>query len=1091
MEDDQDSEQNETQKRRLPRVLRVLLWVLVVLLVISAAAATFAYSMVGKTVVAPMWLQERIQDRVAEVGGGQSLQFGRLEVVVPQSLRPQLRLVNLDIRDENGRVIAEIASADAEIEITSLLQGEVRTHAVELDGANITLRRLTDGSIDLSLANSSSARSYDDYGQMLDALDDLMQQPELEKLTTVNATGLIVNYIDERAGRTWTADGGRITIEKDANHLDARADIALLAGRNYVSTIDIAFAKNFAEGGADIAVTVTDAAAEDIATQSPALAFLGVLDAPISGAMRTTLSQDGELGALNATLEIGAGALKPTLETRAIKFENAKTYFTFHPQDQKMDFAVASVDSDWGKVTGDGTAFLTQSEGIDALVGQFRFEEIELNPYEIYDEALSFDSGVLDLQLKLNPFTVDIGQMQLNGQNQALTITGNIKADDKGWNVATDIHFDRVEHSEFMALWPADLVPKTRTWMTDNIVEAEYFDVNASLRAQANEKPNLALGFEYRDGTSRFMKSMPNVTGAHGMGSLVGNNFVVTIDKGKVTADEGGALDVAGTTVRIPNIGVKQGPIAIDLRAKSSVTAMLSILDRDPFKFLSKAEMPVSVVDGRADTRVKIGFDLKPKISNDDVTFDATSTVTSVRSDKLIKGRVLTASNLNVAVDNAGMAIRGAAKLGQIPANGVWSMAFGPKAGGKSRFEGTIELSQAFIDEFNIGLPRGSVKGRGKGQVVVDLKRNAAPTFSLVSDLNGVRLALDTLGWVKSATRRGRLEVAGQLSSPPQINRLSIDAGGLKTTGSIAISPNGSLKSASFDRVQLGGWLDAPVQLTGRGKGVAPRITIQGGSADLRRATIGSNGKGGGGPLRLRFNRLTISDSIALTNFRGEFDGTNGLDGEFSADVNGGTAIRGTVVPRRGQMGVRIRSSNAGGVLKSAGILNEGLGGNLDLSLLPAGAEGTYDGQLRVTDIGITDAPALAALFSAVSVVGLLEQMSGQGIKFTEIDSRFRLSPSRAIVQSASAVGPSIGISLDGIYDFNSKRMDFQGVFSPIYILNGIGSFLTRKGEGLIGFNYTIKGASSDPRVGVNPLSILTPGMFREIFRKPAPKIPN
>ena len=46
---------------------------------------------------------------------------------------------------------------------------------------------------------------------------------------------------------------------------------------------------------------------------------------------------------------------------------------------------------------------------------------------------------------------------------------------------------------------------------------------------------------------------------------------------------------------------------------------------------------------------------------------------------------------------------------------------------------------------------------------------------------------------------------------------------------------------------------------------------------------------------------------------------------------------------------------------------------------------------------------------------------------------------------------------------------------------------LTRRGEGLFGFNYTIRGTVERPQIGVNPLSILTPGMFREIFRRPPP----
>jgi hypothetical protein len=69
--------------------------------------------------------------------------------------------------------------------------------------------------------------------------------------------------------------------------------------------------------------------------------------------------------------------------------------------------------------------------------------------------------------------------------------------------------------------------------------------------------------------------------------------------------------------------------------------------------------------------------------------------------------------------------------------------------------------------------------------------------------------------------------------------------------------------------------------------------------------------------------------------------------------------------------------------------------------------------------------------------------------------------------------------------------LDMQGVISPLFFLNGIGSILTRKGEGLIGFNYALRGPAKSPKVSVNPLSAFTPGMFREIFRAPPPKLPE
>jgi hypothetical protein len=89
-----------------------------------------------------------------------------------------------------------------------------------------------------------------------------------------------------------------------------------------------------------------------------------------------------------------------------------------------------------------------------------------------------------------------------------------------------------------------------------------------------------------------------------------------------------------------------------------------------------------------------------------------------------------------------------------------------------------------------------------------------------------------------------------------------------------------------------------------------------------------------------------------------------------------------------------------------------------------------------------------------------------------------------------AAVGPSLGISMDGIYDTNAAPFDMQGVVSPLYMVNGlVGALFAPRREGLFGFSYRLTGTAQQSNVSVNPLSILTPGIFREIFRRPPPEL--
>jgi hypothetical protein len=137
----------------------------------------------------------------------------------------------------------------------------------------------------------------------------------------------------------------------------------------------------------------------------------------------------------------------------------------------------------------------------------------------------------------------------------------------------------------------------------------------------------------------------------------------------------------------------------------------------------------------------------------------------------------------------------------------------------------------------------------------------------------------------------------------------------------------------------------------------------------------------------------------------------------------------------------------------------------------------------------VQGAPALAELLSAVSVVGLLEQMNGEGLAFNTGEVSFILTPEAVEITQGSAVGASLGISFAGLYQSSGGRLDLQGVISPIYLVNGLGQIFSRRGEGLFGFNYALTGSANAPEVSVNPLSVLTPGMFREIFRSAPPNL--
>ena len=1077
--------------RRKPWALPLVL-MSSVLTTLAVMALLAVLILPGREFAAPDWLRTKIEARLDTVLPKHRVTFGNIVLLMEKGWRPQVLLRDVEFSERGGRHLMTLTQTEATLAMRPLLRGQVKPRTITLSGAFLTLRRLSGGGFDLRLAGAQrSTEAATDLPAIMAMMDRALTSEGLNALRSASLRALTIRYEDTRSGRGWTVDGGRVRLTRQGDLIEVGGDFALLSGRDYAATLEMNFDSLIGSSGARFGVSFDDMAASDIAAQSPALAWLGVLRAPISGALRTEMDTTGQLGPLSGTLQIGKGAVQPTEQTRPIPFESARAYLTYDPQSSQLQFDELSVQSDWLSARAEGTASLVgMNQGWPTdLLGQFHVQDIRVNPDKQYDAPILLARSDVDFRLSLDPFQLSLGQVTVGDDQAPLHMDGTLRADREGWDVTLNANLQTIGPEQVMLFWPPQLKEKTRTWIHDNIQTAKIQDAHVALRAKQGQPRQFHLGFNFSEATVKYMKNLPPVQNGAGHVTITDNRLVVVAEQGTVTPPQGGRMDVAGTVFEISDMSIKGPPAQVDLNTESTVTAVLSLLDQKPFQFLTKAKRDVTLADGRARATARLNLRLKNKLQADEVTFAVQATGTNLRSTTLVPTKTLAIPSADIVANNEGLTISGKGRLGKVGFDGAWSMPIGKKGPVPSKVLAQVELSPDVVEEFNIGLPPGAVSGAGKGQLTLDIIPGAAPKFNLSSNLAGLGLRLDPLAWRIDAGTRGKLEVAGELSTPAKIDRIALNAPGLQAEGEVSLAKNGTLKTATFKSVRAGDWLNSNITLTGRGKGRAPAIAVTGGSIDMRNLPQNDTAtQNGGSPLKVAVDRLQVTKGIALTNLKGDFDTAKGLRGNFTGRINGKAPVKGRIEPQGGRSAFEITSDDAGAVLQSADLFKKVYGGALTLTMRPKGGEGHYAGALRVRETRLRNAPAMAELLSAISIVGLLDQMGGQGILFSEVEADFRLTPTQVIVTKSSAVGPSMGLSLDGYYTLGSGAMDMQGVLSPIYLLNGIGSVLTRKGEGLFGFNFQLKGTANNPRVQVNPLSALTPGMFRELFRRPPPK---
>jgi len=1062
---------------------------LVVLLPAALAGALWVRLGSGPLALPASWT-DRIEARLDTAMTANGVALDRVEISRPDgAARFDLRLVGVRLTDPDGTLRAAFPSVAVAVSPAALARGELRPMRVTLANAGLQLSRDANGQIDLALTAGGDAPRLG-LSETLARLDTMFASPVFAELDEVTASGLDLAMADAMTGQVMRVRGARMRLERNAGVLSLTVGGTLEGTRD--ATIDIALSRNAASGGTQVGFAFENLSARDVATVGPALAWVDLMRAPISGFMGGTLGDDGSIGDLRATLDIGPGQLSMEGEEAPMRFERVASAMRYEAGSGRLSFDSLDIDAANLGFTATGHADVGPDGA--SYIGQFQLQDIRVARAGLFDTGLELDGGAIDLRLTLEPrVLVEIGQAVLQDDGLELSARAHLAAREDGFEVALDAQIPQAEATRVLDYWPESALPGTRRRIAESLGAGQIRGVDFSLRAEPGTAPRHALSFDFDDVTFTMLPHLPPVEAAAGYLSMVGPQLVMRLDTGHLTAPSGQEVAMGGSQMVIENARQRGPDAVIDLNLAGDMTDVLTLLTAPPVRLFAQGNMtPERIGTGTVAATGRIETRLIRQEGMGDTRFAVAAEVTDFASETLVAGRDLTADRLRVEVDNDLIRVTGPARFDGLPLTGTWSRRLGPDVERVSRVEARAGLSRERLASIGLTLPEWMLSGETEAALDLTLPEGEPPVLRIASDLAGARLSLPPLGWVLGAGQTGRLETEIRLGPDPTVTRLSLEGNGLSLDGRVSLAPGGGFNRLTAERLQLGDWLDVTGTVIGRGAGRPPAIAITGGTLDLRGAPQGGGGGtgGGSGPITATLDRLQITEGIALTGLGADLTGEGGLSGQFSGRINGEAPVTGTLVATPNGPAVRIRAEDGGAVLRAAGLFRTAYGGAMELILQATGEEGSYDGTLAIDSPRLRDAPAMAELLNLISVVGLLEQLGGEGINLGEVRAVFRLTPSGLILQEGTALGPALGLSMDGIYSLTSRELNMQGVVSPLYLVNGlVGALFAPRREGLFGFSYQLTGRAENPQVFVNPLSILTPGVFREIFRRPPPEL--
>ena len=154
--------------------------------------------------------------------------------------------------------------------------------------------------------------------------------------------------------------------------------------------------------------------------------------------------------------------------------------------------------------------------------------------------------------------------------------------------------------------------------------------------------------------------------------------------------------------------------------------------------------------------------------------------------------------------------------------------------------------------------------------------------------------------------------------------------------------------------------------------------------------------------------------------------------------------------------------------------------------------EGVSNSVLIIDNFKVKEVPVFAKLLSLASLQGIADLLTGEGIRFTDLEMNFSSQKGLTTIDEMYAIGPAVSILMDG-YIETKKLVSLRGTLVPATTINRsiasiplLGKILIgdKTGEGVFGVSFKIKGPPKDLKTTVNPIKSLTPRFITRTLEK-------
>lgn len=1032
---------------------------------------------------------------------------------------------DVTVYDEAGDVVQTLPLLRATTRQADLLGRRASLRDVEIVGGVVTYLRREDGTVMAGLGSPETVGRVGPvyHGQQSGSgmTFDLAWLEDFSSLTLRESRAYIADEADDlrialdiaelnglRNDRRLRLDlDGRILPDPSINDVDAERENDAGALRLYLRSED-------GLETLDVELETTSLQPDRIAPSRGRLAAFGSLAMPVDTALTALYSRSGGLLAANVSLSAGPGTARFAGEDRTV--ESATFVGGLRPGDEVMRVESVTLASERLDLSGSGV-MREMGRLYDGDIGtspkfDLDFSDARFDLTPIFQRPVTIDAMSAVGEIDIDTRTLTLDSVEAAFGQTALELSGRMATNDDGVSqvALSGRTTSSMTAEELLAVWPVDAADGARRWIDRSVLDGSIHNVRfaidldeAFFAEPALDSDRLQLDFDVRDGVVRYISTMEVLEEAVGSGRIDGNRLGFVLQQGRI-----GDVDIIGGDVDIPRLMPKGGDILITAQARGEAPDLLELINQPPFQYLDKYGVDPAGFTGDADVTISIKRPLLEFFDENRIEYSVDGTFRNASAPFSLGAYTLSDADVTVTGGKDGLFMEGSANLGPWRADLAWEERYG-QGGEPTRYRISGPMDQKTLDGFGFGFRQ--LFG-GTLDIEIEASGQGLDVRDALIDI-GLDQAEMSFGdiWSKGAGDAGQLRINLIRSEAGiSLEDVLLKAPGLDLAGQAHLRTDLSLEEARLDRLVVDGLIDGRVVLSRDPEVQRLALDASGARLDLsafvERALQSAGGESTNLPLSVdaAFNEIVLAKGYGLENgvmtYRHNGEAVERMslrgirpDGPFAMTLSGSDDAR----QRRAELTVPDISEAASAVLG----LSSTTGGSLLIGAdMPAiGETGPIIGNAEMRDFTVRDAPFLAQILSLASLTGMLDTLSGEGLAFDELVFDFGLQNRRLSLRDAKMRGPAIGMTGEGDIALDARTIDFSGTLVPAYTANSllgdiplIGDiFVGKDGEGVFAVTYGVAGPFSQAQISINPLSALTPGFIRGIFRESRDDLPD